>query len=75
MHELKDFSPHNFTGIVVAVNEKKIQGIGNSYGEAKKGEPIALIGSRELLEIAVNQGNAEAFFSASVNDTISLTRR
>lgn len=41
----------------VLVNEKEVPLV-KSYGYAKKGELIALFGSENLLEIAINQGSA-----------------
>ena len=50
--------------------ETKILG---SYGEAKPTEVLALIGSHNYLEIALNQGNAAAKFQVKTGDKIKLT--
>jgi S-adenosyl-L-methionine hydrolase (adenosine-forming) len=42
----------------VGVGDVTIQGLGCFFGEVPEGEPMALINSFGLLEIAVNQGNA-----------------
>jgi S-adenosyl-L-methionine hydrolase (adenosine-forming) len=47
--------------------------LSKSYAEAKLQEPIALIGSHDFLEIALNQGNAAAKFNTKAGDKITLT--
>ncbi len=46
----------------------------SSYGYCKEGEPLALIGSHGYLEIAVNRGNASAFFNKNVGEDITVKR-
>ena len=45
-----------------------------TYADAKLQEPLAIIGSHNYLEIALNQGNAAAKFGAKVGDKITLSR-
>lgn len=44
-----------------------------AYGEAKPQEPLALIGSHNYLEIAINQGNAADKFKTKTGDKIKLS--
>lgn len=44
----------------------------NNYSDVSIGEAIALIGSHGYLEIAVNQGNAQQFFTAHRHDSVKL---
>jgi len=44
-----------------------------AYGEAKLKEPLALIGSHNYLEVAINQGNAAAKFKIKLGDKIKLS--
>lgn len=44
-----------------------------TYGEVKPQEPLALIGSNNYLEIAINQGNAAAEFATKPGDKIHLS--
>jgi S-adenosylmethionine hydrolase len=44
-----------------------------AYGEAKPQEPLALIGSHNYLEIAINQGNAAAEFKTKAGDKIKIS--
>jgi len=46
--------------------------LSKTYAEAKLQEPIALIGSHDFLEIALNQGNAAAKFNTKTGDKITL---
>lgn len=47
--------------------------LSKTYAEAKPQEPIALIGSHDYLEIALNQGNAAAKFQIRPGDKITLS--
>ncbi len=47
--------------------------IRNTYGDAKPEEAIALVGSHNFLEVAVNQGNAAERFHAKTGDKITLS--
>lgn len=43
-----------------------------TYGEVPRGEPLALIGSSQMLEIAVNQGNAAQLLDGQRGDAVHL---
>lgn len=43
-----------------------------TYSTVAPGEAVALIGSHGLIEIAINQGNAQAQFHAQINDPVRL---
>jgi S-adenosylmethionine hydrolase len=47
--------------------------LSKTYAEAKPQEPIALIGSHNYLEIALNQDNAAIKFQAKAGDKITLS--
>ena len=47
------------SSIQIHVGEKTIKGLSKTYSDGKKGEPIALIGSSNLLEIACNMDSAQ----------------
>jgi len=46
------------TGMKVNAGETVIPAISQNYHDVKKGAPLALLGSSELLEISVSEGNA-----------------
>jgi hypothetical protein len=54
-------------------NQKLKLKLCKAYGEAKPQEPLALIGSHNYLEIAINQGNAAAKFEIKPEDKIKLS--
>lgn len=56
----------------IIVGKSKIKGISRSYFEIKEQELGALIGSSDFLELAINQGSAQAFLKAKVGDTIRI---
>ncbi len=47
--------------------------LAKTYAEAKPEEPVALIGSHNYLELALNQGSAAAKFQTKTGDKISLS--
>jgi S-adenosylmethionine hydrolase len=47
----------------------------HSYSMVGQGVPLALIGSRELLEIAVNGGSAKDYFAAGYGDDIMVLKK
>ena len=55
----------------LVLNEQSSSGQ-STYSNVSVGKAIALIGSHGYLEIAVNQGNAQQFFQASISDTVKL---
>jgi S-adenosylmethionine hydrolase len=50
-----------------------ISGLSNTYTDAAPTAPLALIGSRNYLEIAVNGGNAKENLKAQKGDSVRLT--
>lgn len=54
-------------------NQKLKLKLCKAYGEAKPQEPLALIGSHNYLEIAINQGNAATAFKTKPGDKIKLS--
>lgn len=47
---------------------------GQCYADQAPGQPLALIGSHGFLEIAVNGGNAQAFFHSQIGDRLVIRR-
>jgi S-adenosyl-L-methionine hydrolase (adenosine-forming) len=50
----------------------RIRRISRTYSQGKSGQPMALFGSSGLLEIAVNQGNAERQLGCRSGDTVTI---
>jgi S-adenosylmethionine hydrolase len=49
-----------------------INGLHTNYTAVPHGQPIALIGSSQELEIAINQGNASQAFDIKVGSPVTL---
>jgi hypothetical protein len=58
--------------VAVSVGGQVITGISLTYSKAAVGRPLALIGSRGYLEIAVNCGNAQMFFGVRKTDPVGV---
>lgn len=58
--------------LVVELAGKSIGGLVMSYDRVAEGTPLALIGSRGLLEISVNCGNAKQILDAKKNDVVRV---
>ena len=62
----------NRTGVEVYLDGNRIGPIQNSYHEAESGQPLALIGSNDHLEIAINCGHAATALSAGRGAKVEL---
>jgi S-adenosyl-L-methionine hydrolase (adenosine-forming) len=58
----------------INLGEQKLRGLATHYAEAKAGELLALIGSNQLLEVAVREGNAALKLGAQVGKPIRVQR-
>jgi len=58
--------------LVFVVGDQRIEGLGAWYGMVEANQPIALIGSRGFLEIAVNGGHAADRFMVRKGDVIRV---
>jgi S-adenosylmethionine hydrolase len=64
----------NKSRMQVRFNDKKINHLSQYYEEEKKGKLLALIGSSNFLEIAVNQGSAQRTLKAKAGDKIKVEK-
>lgn len=58
----------------VVAGEKQIIDLSSTYASARRGDPIALIGSHGFLEIAVREGSAARIAHLTVGDTVQAIR-
>ena len=58
--------------IVVEMGGKPIGSIAASYGDVAREAPLAIIGSRGLLEVSVNCGDARRTLDAAVGDPVRI---
>ena len=56
----------------IRIGPSRITGIERTYEDGAPDRPLALIGSRGYLEVAVNRGNAAVKLSAAKGDTVSV---
>ncbi len=60
--------------VAIRAGKRVLRGLKRAYWEARKKEPVALIGSGGFLEIAVREGNAEKVLKLSRGDRIVVER-
>ena len=58
------------SSVRVTVGDHEIQRLARTYDDAPRGEPIALVSSTCLLEIAINQGNAAMLLHVNRGDRV-----
>jgi S-adenosylmethionine hydrolase len=58
--------------IQIKIGSHVITGLSETYGSVRSKTPLALIGSRGYLEIAVNKGNAALFLNAGKGDNVRV---
>jgi S-adenosylmethionine hydrolase len=72
--ELEKMGFHEGNSILVRVGNKTLTlQFCSAYGEVPSGTPLALIGSSNFLEAAVNQGSASRIFRAKVGDAFHVS--
>ena len=71
LNEITDRFDHS--RVIVHVSGQSISGLSNGYDTTNKGSPLAVIGSRDCLEIAVNRGAAKANFHAEIGDKVRVS--
>lgn len=66
---------HRFPGsdITVQLADTCIRGIASTYHGGQVGMPLAILGSRGLLEISINCGNAHHMLDAGKNDAVVVS--
>ena len=56
--------------VTITVREARVQGVASSYAAVAPGEPVAVVNSWGLLEVAVREGSARAALGARVGDAV-----
>jgi S-adenosylmethionine hydrolase len=59
--------------ILFQIGDHKITGLSRNYASVKAQSPLAVIGSRGYLEIAINCGDAGKYFSAQKGDLVRVS--
>jgi S-adenosylmethionine hydrolase len=68
--EIENVAPS--ADLKIHIADQVIRGLSSCYADAPVGTPLALVGSRGLLEIAVNQGDARRFFGVARGEAVRL---
>jgi S-adenosylmethionine hydrolase len=63
------------TKLMIEIGKSHIQGLSESYQGTESENPLAIIGSRGYLEIAVNRGSAQGRLKLEKGDLVKLTSR
>ncbi|MBF0449492.1 MAG: SAM-dependent chlorinase/fluorinase [Candidatus Magnetomorum sp.] len=58
----------------IHIKDKRIAGIVGHYGQCKKGELLAILGSKGFLEISINCGNASQEIAVEIGCQICITK-
>jgi hypothetical protein len=61
------------TAARIEVGGRRLRGVSETYARVEAGRPLTLIGSRGLLEIAVNSGSARDFFRSRRGDPVRVS--
>jgi S-adenosylmethionine hydrolase len=62
------------TALTIQIGETTISKISSSYQEVPAGAPLAIMGSWDLLEIAINGGSAQSLLGADRGDAVVVRR-
>jgi len=74
--DLEAFRGSSLQGVLsIRIGENEIDGLSSHYGSVPLNQPLAVIGSRGLLEICVNCGRASTYFNARRGDAVKLVPR
>lgn len=65
-------NPENADGVRVVLGNRHVVRLRSRYADAAPNDPLALIGSRGYLEIAVNCGSAGALFTAQKGNQVQV---
>ena len=66
------FTADAVSNVTVQINQKSVTGMVRTYSDVDIQQPIALIGSHGYLELAVNHGEAQDYFNASIGDAVQV---
>lgn len=68
----RDDLPENSLSLCIHIGDVIISGVSKTYGEVPQGEMLAVIDSRGLLEISMNQGNAAVHLQAKKGQKVEV---
>ncbi|QTA80501.1 SAM-dependent hydroxide adenosyltransferase [Desulfonema limicola] len=72
--DFENFLQADSDNIKVSIGRHRMTGLSRSYDSRASQHPLAIIGSRGYLEIAVNQGNAMQYFGVEKGDGVRIIK-
>ena len=72
MKTLDSFCKREYKKLGIRIGASEIIGLSETYANVKPQQPLAIIGSRGYLEIAVNCGNAQRYFKVGKGDSVRI---
>ncbi len=72
MNTLESFCNKEYQKLGIRIGKSEIMGLSETYADVKPKHPLAIIGSRGYLEIAVNCGNAERYFGVGKGAVVRI---
>jgi S-adenosylmethionine hydrolase len=60
------------TNVLITTAGTQIQGISTSYSTVAKGKLLGIFGSRDVLEISINRGNAKSYLNAKPGQKVTI---
>ena len=73
LHDLKNILKTSSTNkIEIIAGETRISGLSMNYSSVQPQQPLAVIGSRGYLEIAINQGSAKYILGTQKGDSVKI---
>ena len=70
--DLVRLAGNNFSALTVLIKGHRITGLKNSYSQGEPGMPLAILGSRDYLELAIYGGNGARQLDLLCNDIIRV---
>ena len=71
-NDIRSLFAEKIPAVSISVNGQVVRGLHTSYEAVAVLHPVAVIGSRNYLEVGVNQGHAADFFEADYRDTVTI---
>jgi S-adenosylmethionine hydrolase len=71
----RDLKGLDYETVAIVFGALTIRGLAPNYAAVKEGQPVALINSWGLLEVAANQESAARLFGGAIGDKISVSVR
>lgn len=72
--DFENFLKTDSDNIKISIGRHRMTGLARSYDSTAPQHPLAIVGSRGFIEIAVNQGNAMEYFGVEKGDGVRIIK-